>query len=127
MNYLSIAIGGAIGALLRYIVSDLAYSYLGETFPWGTLVVNVIGSFLIGFLWQLFDQLVISANTRIFLLTGVLGAFTTFSTFSLETFNLLRDGEVKLGVINVVVSTAAGLITVFLGFVAARFLLGLGK
>jgi CrcB protein len=127
LNYLSIAIGGAIGALLRYIVSDLAYSYFGETFPWGTLVVNVIGSFLIGFLWQLFDQLVISANTRVFLLTGVLGAFTTFSTFSLETFNLLRDGEVKLGVINVVVSTAAGLAAVFLGFVAARFLLGMGK
>lgn len=127
MNYLFIAIGGAAGALLRYIVSGLAYAYLGETFPWGTLAVNLIGSFLIGFLWQLFDQLVVSANTRVFLLTGVLGAFTTFSTYSLETFNLLRDGEVKLGLINVVVSTAAGLVTVFLGFVAARFLLGLGK
>ncbi len=123
MTWLSIAIGGAIGALLRYLVSGWAYVWLGEGFPWGTLSVNMIGSFLIGFLWRWFDQVAIAPNTRTLIFVGGLGAFTTFSTYGLESLNLLRDGQYKLGLLNILGSNVLGILFVFLGFVAARALL----
>ncbi|MCP4427659.1 MAG: fluoride efflux transporter CrcB [Chloroflexi bacterium] len=123
MQWLSIAIGGAIGAALRYLVSGWAYAWLGEGFPWGTLSVNMIGSFLIGFLWRWFDQIAIAPNTRLLIFVGGLGAFTTFSTYGLESLNLLRDGQYKLGLLNIIGSNVLGILFVFLGFVAARALL----
>ena len=127
MNWVSIAVGGAVGALLRYLVSGWAYTLLGDGFPWGTLSVNLIGAFLIGFLWRLFDQIAIAPNTRTLIFVGGLGAFTTFSTYGLESLNLLRSGQYRLGLLNVLGSSLLGILFVFLGFVAARAVLAAGR
>lgn len=123
MQFISIAIGGAVGAILRFIVSGLAYDYLGSAFPWGTLVVNLIGCFLIGFLSQLFESMTVSPNTRMMILVGGLGAFTTFSTYSLENVNLLRDGQMWVALGNVAASTVLGVVCVFLGISLANYVL----
>lgn len=121
-SILLVGAGGAIGAVLRYAVSGAAYRILGASFPWGTLAVNVLGCFIIGVAWALAEESTVSPAARVFFLTGILGAFTTFSTFGLETINLLRDGEVALGIANVVGSNLAGLLAVVLGFFLVRLL-----
>lgn len=120
MRYIAIAMGGAVGALLRYAVSGLAYNLFGENFPWGTLSVNLLGCFLIGLLWQLFEQSALSPQLRALIFIGGLGAFTTFSTYGLESLNLLRDGQVRLSLLNVLGSNVLGIGCVFLGVVVAR-------
>ena len=115
--------GGAGGALLRYLVSGFVYRHVSGVFPWGTLVVNLIGSFAIGFLWVAFDSIVSLEGSRDLLLTGMLGAFTTFSTFNLENFHLLRDGEYGMTLVNVGLSNGAGIAFVFVGFLACRLIL----
>lgn len=124
MRYVAIAVGGAIGALLRYGVSGLAYNLFGETFPWGTLSVNLLGCFLIGLLWQVFEQTTLSPQLRALIFVGGLGAFTTFSTYGLESLNLLRDGQVRLSLLNVLGSNVLGISCVFLGVVVARVVFG---
>ncbi|MCA9959248.1 MAG: fluoride efflux transporter CrcB [Chloroflexota bacterium] len=120
MRYVAIAVGGAVGALLRYAVSGLAYSVFGEGFPWGTLSVNLLGCFLIGLLWQIFEQTALSPQLRALIFVGGLGAFTTFSTYGLESVNLLRDGQVRLSLLNILGSNILGIGCVFLGVVVAR-------
>ncbi len=120
MQYLFIAVGGASGAILRYLVSGWAYALLGTGFPWGTLLVNLIGSFVIGFLWQMFSTAAISPNMRHLIFTGGLGAFTTFSTFALESINLFREGDIKLGLANILISDFLGLALVVVGIIAGR-------
>ncbi len=119
---LLIAAGGALGALLRYAVSGMAYRVLGASFPWGTLAANLLGCFLIGLLWALSERAPFSPHSTAFVFTGILGAFTTFSTFSLETVNLLRDGQWLLGLANITASNLLGLGCVLIGFVLARAL-----
>ncbi len=116
-------IGGSIGALLRYFISSGVYGIISHDFPWGTLVVNLIGSFLIGLFWQLFDTYPISPQMRAMLFTGGLGAFTTFSTYSLETVILLQDGQFKLGLMNTAFSAALGVIAIILGMMTVRYLI----
>ncbi len=123
IKLLLIAGGGAVGAVLRYAVSGLAYRLLEPTFPWGTLAVNLIGSFVIGLLWAVSERIPFPPTVTTFIFIGVLGAFTTFSTFTLETFNLLRDGEVLLGLGNVLASNVLGLALVWMGFIVARAVL----
>ena len=120
MQYLSIAVGGAIGAVLRFMVSGWAFRLLGTDFPWGTFVVNLLGSFLIGFLWQLFEFLPISPNVRSMIFIGGLGAFTTFSTFAFESLNLFRAGDYRLGLINIIALDVFGILLGFLGIVLGR-------
>lgn len=115
-----VAGGGAIGSLFRYSVSGLAHKYYGSVFPYGTLVVNLGGSFLIGLLWGLFEFFNLSSNLRTFLFIGILGGFTTFSSYSLETLNLFREGDLKLGIANIAANNILGLLLVFLGFAAAK-------
>jgi CrcB protein len=122
LQLLAIGVGGAIGAVLRFVISGLAYSLLGQNFPWGTLIVNMIGCFVIGFLSRLFEDLAISPNLRVLILVGGLGAFTTFSTYALENVNLLRDGELGIALIDITVSTVLGIIFVFLGMALAQYL-----
>jgi CrcB protein len=125
-GYLSIALGGAVGALLRYVISTVAQTQIGGVFPWGTLAVNVIGSFLIGVLFQLFEQTIGSENLRILLITGGLGAFTTFSTYSLDTFLLIQNGKIGLGLLNLAISTSVGLAAVLLGIYLVQLIFGSG-
>jgi CrcB protein len=125
--FLFVALGGAIGAVLRYVVSLLAIQWAGAGFPWGTLAVNLMGSFVIGFLWQWFDRLPVEPNVRTFVIIGVLGAFTTFSSYTLDSLRLWQAGKVWLGLVNVVGSNALGLTAVTLGYLSAKQLLTLVK
>ena len=123
MRLFAIAAGGAIGALLRYTIAGLVQNWTGPDFPWGTLSVNLLGCFLIGLLFHYFETVPLSPNVRSLIFVGGLGAFTTFSTYGLESLNLLREGQVRLGLFNILGSNLLGILFVFLGFTAARLLL----
>jgi len=123
--YLAVIAGGALGTGARYFVSGAVANAFGQTFPWGTLTVNVVGSFIIGFFWTLTapdGRLFVSGGTRQFVMTGLCGGFTTFSSFSLQTLNLMQDGEWLYAGGNVVGSVTLCLLFVWLGSFAASFL-----
>lgn len=120
-----IALGGSLGAVARYGVATWIYQQTGTSFPWGTFIINVTGSFAIGFLAELFETALVPGGWRSFLTIGFLGAYTTFSTFTLETFNLLREGELRLATGNILLSTVAGLFAVVLGIYSFRLLIRL--
>ena len=125
MTYLWIALGSALGGAARYGCAGLAARWLGATFPWGTLLVNVSGSLLIGLLAALMapdGRLLAAPDVRAFLMIGILGGFTTFSSFSLETLNLMRDGEWLFAFANVLLSVVLCLVAVWLGHAAALML-----
>lgn len=126
-KYLLVALGGAAGASLRYLLTGVTYRFVSESFPWGTFVVNLSGCFVIGFLWALSERAIIPARLHPLVFTGVLGGFTTFSSFGLETFNLLRDGEYRFGLLNILGSTVLGLVLVVAGYFVAQFFLNLSK
>ncbi len=123
LRILYIAIGGAIGALLRYFVSGVAYKIMGATFPYGTLTVNLLGSFFIGFLFEALEESLISPDVRMMIFIGILGAFTTFSSFSLETVNLIRDSEFALALWNILLNNILGIGLAFLGVLTAKILI----
>ena len=127
IKFLYLFIGGGIGAILRYSLSGLIQKQSGSLFPYGTLAVNLIGALIIGFLWELSQNITISVNIRIFIFMGLLGAFTTFSTFSLETLNLIKEKEYINALINVLISNIACISLVFLGSAFARLLLKILK
>jgi CrcB protein len=124
-KYIMLAAGGAIGTVLRYSISGFTYRLANGMFPWGTLAVNLAGSFLIGLLWGVFEVQNISSHFRTFLFVGILGGFTTFSTFALESLTLMRDGEIKLALSNVLVSNILGILLVLAGFLASRYIINL--
>lgn len=114
---------GAVGTLARYWVGGLVQDLCGDRFPWSTLVINAAGSFLFGLVWTLAeDRLLISPETRVVLLTGFMGAFTTFSTFAFETGQQLRDAQWLPAAANVGAQVALGLAGLFLGFALGRLL-----
>ena len=114
-----IALGGAIGALARFYISGLLPTY--KDFPVGTLIVNSIASFILGYLYGLlFWGIDVTREWRLFLGTGFCGALSTFSTFSYETFSLLRDGEYFIAGLNVLANVFVTLSLVFFGFIIAR-------
>jgi CrcB protein len=123
MSYFWVAIGGALGSMARYGLSGVIARASDGTFPYGTLFVNVTGSIIIGFLAAMAvpeGRFVLSPSARLLLMTGVCGGYTTFSTFSLETMNLARDGEWSRAAANIVISIALCLLGVWLGYAAAR-------
>ncbi len=120
---LYIAIGGAAGAVARYIVSGVIYRFFGIEFPWGTLGVNLIGTFFIGFLWGIFERIVILPEMRVLIFIGFLGAFTTFSTYAFETLNLFREGEFRIAIFNILANNLVGIIFVFLGISFSKYIL----
>ena len=120
---IGIAIAGALGALARYGMDGLVSNRQPGAFPWGTFVVNVTGTFLLGLLFTLLtDRMTVDPWLRTSITIGFLGAYTTFSTFSLESYRLVSDGALGLAVANTVGSLAAGLGAVYLGVVAGRAL-----
>lgn len=113
---IAIALGGSLGALSRYYLSKFFLNLIGGFFPWGTIIINLTGSFLIGIFFNLFDKSIISVEIKTFITIGFLGAFTTFSTFALENLNLLRDGEIKIVLLNILISNIFGILSAFIGF-----------
>ncbi len=113
-------IGGAIGSALRFEVSTWMQRSMLYSFPIGISSVNVIGSFLIGFCWSIAEAYNFSTNTRAFLFTGLFGGFTTFSSFALDTMVLMRTGEYKMALLNVLASNILGLIAAFLGIILGK-------
>ncbi len=123
MRVLAIALGGAAGALSRYWVSNAVHALAGRGFPYGTLTVNVLGSLVMGFLTVLFlERMDVGPEWRAAILIGFLGAFTTFSTFSIETLNLIESAQYLKAGVNMTVSLAACVVAAWLGVLGGRTL-----
>ena len=121
LGWFAIAMGGALGATARFAMSHQVYQWFGREFAWGTLSVNVLGSFIMGLIAVLMvDKLALSTEWRAFVMVGFLGAFTTFSTFSYETMQYIEVGEINKAFINIAVSVVTCLIAVWIGMLAAR-------
>lgn len=122
MKILLVLLGGSIGALSRFGVSFLAAKVLGERFPWGTLIVNLVGCFLIGlaYAWGERGFGIMNPSVRLFFMTGYLGALTTFSTFGLETVTALQAGKYLVVAANILANNVIGIALVFLGMVVGR-------
>ncbi|MDH5299990.1 MAG: fluoride efflux transporter CrcB [Gammaproteobacteria bacterium] len=120
-HLLAIALGGALGSVARYLASQGIHAWLGKGFPYGTLTVNVLGSFVFGVLYVLLlERINVAAEWRAFLMIGFLGAFTTFSTFSMETLNLLLNGEYFKGVSNIILNVVLCVLAAWIGVWLAR-------
>jgi len=127
MKIVLLMAGGAVGTLARYALSGFTHKLYIGTFPMGTLAVNLLGSLVIGFLWGISESRNISPNYRSFIFIGILGGFTTFSTYALETMNLFRENEIRQAVTNLLATNLLGLVLVFAGFFMARGLMNLIK
>ncbi len=115
-NWLFVALGGAIGASLRYGINGLVMGWFGRGFPYGTLTVNVIGSFFLGLLFSLIEHGIVSDSTwRAFLSIGLFGAFTTFSTFSLDSLLLIQQGLWQKALLNIVLNVFVCIFAAWLG------------
>ena len=122
MKILLVLLGGSIGALSRYGVSLLAVKLFGVKFPWGTLMVNLSGCFLIGlaFAWGERGFGIMNPSVRLFFMTGYLGALTTFSTFGLEIVTALQEGRYLVAAANILANNVVGIALVFFGMVVGR-------
>ena len=117
----AVAAGGAIGSVLRFLIGTASLQWLGPGFPWGTFAINVSGSFAIGFVLQLAETRIgLPPYVRLFVATGVLGGYTTFSTFAYETYALSRDALSAQSVVYGLGSVAAGVAAVLLGIFLGR-------
>lgn len=116
-----IAAGGAIGAIFRFLVSNGIHSFMSRDFPYGTLTVNVIGSFVMGMSYvMLIERLNVSPEWRAFIVVGLLGAFTTFSTFSIETLVLIQNNELSKAMLNVLLSVVLCVMGSWIGLILGR-------
>jgi len=125
-RFLIICLGGSIGTGMRYLTGIAAARWFGADFPYGTLIANLVGAFVIGLVQQLgTEALVIPDGTRLFLTTGMMGGLTTYSTFSYETVRLMESGAWHQAWINIVVTTTICLSLCFLGIAVGRGLMAL--
>lgn len=124
MNVLLVAVGGAIGAAVRYLIGAWVMARLGPDFPWGTFIINVSGTFLIGVVLALVQGGVLPSGARLFVAVGILGGYTTFSTYGYETMGLISDGDLRGALLNALGQVLAGLAAVYFGVVIGRVLGG---
>ena len=125
MNQLyAVALGGALGAVLRFLISTGVYQWLGRGFPYGTLAVNIIGSFLLGLMTEalVVQRVALGDEYRLAILVGVFGSLTTFSTFSLDTLYLLEQGNFTKALLNVFVSVSVCILVVWIGLSMGRLI-----
>lgn len=121
IRYLLVLVGGGLGAVTRYAAASAIMSRFGGKFPLGTLVINVTGSFVIGYwMTSLTEQYQLDPRWRLFLVVGFLGGYTTFSSFEWETFTAVRDGALWSGMLNVLSSVVLGYVAVWLGVLLAK-------
>ena len=121
MRVLLVALGGALGSVARYTLGGFVHRYTPPTFPYGTFVVNVTGCLAFGLVAGLVEERsVFGPTARTFLLIGVLGGFTTFSSYTFETFGLLRDVEIGRAIVNAAGQVMAGVLALWIGYVIAR-------
>ena len=121
-SYIWIAIGSALGGVARYWCSGVAARLVGETFPWGTIAVNILGSFIIGFFATLTGpdgRVYVGTLGRQFVMIGICGGYTTFSSFSIQTLSLMQDGEWTYVGANITLSVVLCLVAVWLGHILA--------
>ena len=125
LQIIFLAVAGALGALSRYALGGLVQKAVSAGFPYGTLVVNIVGCFVIGYVMQLaLSTNIISSSFRVVITIGFLGAFTTFSTFSYETVKLIEDAAYVSAILNVASNVGIGLLATFLGLLLGRITLG---
>ncbi|HEX4193175.1 MAG TPA: fluoride efflux transporter CrcB [Stellaceae bacterium] len=123
-TYLSIALGGALGSMARYATGVYVGRWLGTAFPWGTLLINIVGSFLIGAFAESFAlRWDVSQSTRVFFVVGICGGYTTFSTFSLDIVTLINRGQMLSAGLYIVASVALGILALYGGLHAMRLIL----
>lgn len=115
--------GGALGTLARYVASGLAHRLTNTAFPIGTMIVNCLGSLLIGMVWAFWEDTSVPGYIRTFVLIGFFGGFTTFSSLSLETMNLVRDNEMKMAIFNILANNLIGILFVFGGYFTVRWII----
>ena len=121
LNYVFVGLGAALGGGLRYWVSNVVYKVLPTFFPYGTLAVNVLGSFLLGiFIFYFGKNELIGQNLKLFLTIGFCGGFTTFSTFSFETIKLFQDSEIYLGMLNILLSIVLSFLGIYLAYILSK-------
>ena len=123
-----VALGGAIGTILRYFISAIVYDYFrNPVFPWGTVIINLTGSLIIGLLAGWNEASPFQPNLRLFLFVGLLGGFTTFSAYSLETINLFKNSLAGLAILNILISNIGGILCAAGGFLLMKNLSSLLK
>lgn len=124
LNVLLVGVGGFLGSVFRYLLNNFIYSLLSfPLFPYGTMVVNLIGCLIIGFLAGFSEyREAFTPELRLFLFIGVLGGFTTFSSFGYDTFGLLRGGQWFLAFMNVFIQVVVGLVAVWFGFLISKYI-----
>ena len=121
MNLSLVFVGGGIGAVARYWMQGIVYRFMSGVFPYGTVVVNVLGCFMIGLLMTgMEERFMVNPSLRIFITIGILGGFTTFSSFSFETIALFQDGEVFFGMLNILASVVICLSATYIGVVIGK-------
>src|ERR1035437_3027640 len=123
MKIILLISGGALGTFLRYTVVEYGSRWNSTSFPIGTLLVNLIGSFLIGFSWGLLGKEEVKPETKAFLFIGLFGGFNTFSSFALEDFHLISGGDFRTAITYLTISNVGGILLVFAGYIFSQTLL----